>query len=406
MRIPLLSISLVAALTACSGAKAGGTLAKIRTDTLPNGVTRILSEGPTAWAASQPATLVEEVRFQGEDGTPSELGEPRDLAVDGLGRIYVVDGKPAAIKVFSPDGQFIRTIGRDGEGPGEFRVGFIAIKGEHLVLQDPRVSRLSVFDTSGTFLRSWQSTCCYWSWIQIDDAGLVYVPSMANTKPTDPPRGTPYVRWTLDGVAKDTVWVPYQKSEKLWTLTVTEGGKMRMSMSMGVPFMAAMISGLHPQGGVVYGWNGRYEIVRSRTGADSLLVFGRDWTPDPISDERRSAEREAMVKRTGNGIDPATVRSAFKLDDIPRSLPAYEALKVDPSGRVWARRYAISDTTRTSFDLFDSTGAYLGPVETPVGLPAYGVQAWTPNGVVAVVEDQDGRPTIIRLKLGTASTGH
>lgn len=399
----LLSISIVALVTACSGAKAGESLAKIRTDKLPNGVTRVMSEGPTAWAAGQPATLVEEIRFQGEDGTPSELGEPRDIAVDALGRIYVVEGKPAAIKVFSPDGQFIRTIGRDGEGPGEFRVGFIAIRGEHLVIQDPRISRISVFDTSGAFVRSWKSTCCYWNRIQIDDANLIYVPSMSNTKPDNPPRGTPYVRWTLDGVAKDTVWIPWQKPEKLWSLTVTEGGKMKMSMSTTVPFMAGMTSALHPQGGVVYGLTSRYEIVRSGTGADSLLVFGRDWSPDPVSDDRRSGEYESRIKSVGKDIDRATVRNAFRLEDIPSTLPAYETLQVDPTGRVWARRYAVSDTTRTDYDLFDPKGAYLGPVGTSLHLATWGAQAWTATGVVTVIEDQEGRPTVVRLKLVTAS---
>jgi hypothetical protein len=405
MRNTLLPI-LALAWSACSGAKAGESLANIRTETLPNGVTRVMSEGPTAWAAGQPASLVEEVRFQGEDGTPSELGEPRDLAVDALGRIYVVDGKPAAIKVFAPDGQYIRTIGREGEGPGEFRIAFIAIRDEHLVVQDPRVSRLSVFDTSGKFLRSWKTTCCYWSKIQLDDADLVYVPSMSNGKPNDPPRGTPYVRWTLDGVAKDTVWIPYQKPEKLWNLTVTEGGKMKMSMSTTVPFMPGMTSALHPQGGVVYGWTSRYEIVRSNTGADSALVFGRDWSPDPITDDRRNGEYESRIKSAGKGIDQATVRNAFKLEDIPSTLPAYETLQVDPTGRVWARRYAVSDTTRTNYDLFDAKGAYLGPVSTPLHIVTWGPQAWTPFGVVAVIEDQEGRPTVVRLKLVTAASGH
>jgi hypothetical protein len=402
----LLLTSIAVLATACSGAKAGERLANIRTDQLPNGVTRVMSEGPTAWAAGQAASLVEELRFQGEDGTPSELGEPRDVAVDALGLIYVMDGKPAAIKVFSPDGQFIRTIGRDGEGPGEFRVGFMAIKGPHLVVQDPRVSRISVFDTSGTFVRSWKSTCCYWSRIQIDDANLIYVPSMSNSKPNDPPRGTPYVRWTLDGTAQDTVWIPYQKPEKLWNLTVTEGGKMKMSMSTTVPFMAGMASALDPRGGVVYGWTGRYEIVRSSTGADSLLVFGRDWTPDPVSDQRRAGEYESRIRGAGKGIDPATVRNAFRLEDIPGTLPAYETLQVDPTGRVWARRYAVTDTIRTSYDLFDTKGAYLGPVSTPLHITTWGAQAWTPTGVVAVIEDQDGRPTIVRLRLATAASSH
>jgi len=181
---------------------------------------------------------------------------------------------------------------------------------------------------------------------------------------------------------------------------------MKMSMSTTVPFMPGMTSALDPRGGVVYGLTSRYEIIRSSNGADSLLVFGRDWSPDPVSDERRSGEYESRIKSAGKGIDPATVRNAFRLEDIPRTLPAYETLQVDPTGRVWARRYAVSDTTRTSYDLFDTKGAYLGPVGTPLHISTWGAQAWTPTGVVTVIEDGDGRPTIVRLKLVTAASGH
>ncbi len=396
MRSRRTALLFLVAASGCSGAGAN-SLARAVIDTLPGGIVRVTSGGPTAWPATKPAVLVEEIRFQGADGTPSELGEPRSLAVDDQGRVYVVDTKPAVIKVFSPDGKFIRSIGGEGEGPGEFRVGFISIQGEHLVLQDPQVARLSVFDTAGTFLRSWNSSCCYWSDIQVDLAGRVYIPSMSSGKPGDPPRGTPYVRWSLDGVAQDTVWVPYQKSEKLWTLSVSKGSN-KMSMSMPVPFLPAIVSTLDPRGGILYGWNGRFEIVRSTTGADSLLVFGRDWTPDPVSDDRRSAELESMVKGATRSIDETTVRNAFNLNDIPRTLPAFESLRVDPRGRVWARRYPVADTTHTTFDLFDSTGAYLGPVTAPIRIGPYTPQAWTRNGVVAVIEDADGRPTIVRLR--------
>ena len=389
---------LITFLGACGGAQAGN-LAKARTDTLPGGILQITSDGPTAWTESAAAELVEEGRFQGVDGTESELGEPRSIAVDEWGRVYVVDDKPAVIKLFAPDGRFIRTIGREGEGPGEFRVGFIAVRGEYLVLHDPRVARTSVFDTSGAFLRSWHSSCCYWSNIGVDRANRIYVPSMSNSKPDDPPRGTPYVRWSLEGAALDTVWVPYRKSEKFWTVTVNEGGKMKMSMSTSVPFLPGETHALHPDGGIVYGWTGRYEIVRSATGADSLRVFGRAWTPDPVTPERRSAELESRIKPAAETYGEANIRNAFKLDDIPATLPAFETLRVDRSGRVWARRYAVSDTTRTFFDVFDSTGAYLGPVVVPIAISTWGPQAWTRNGLVTVIEDADGRPTVVRLAL-------
>jgi len=143
--VPALGVLLLAA---CGGAQAGN-LAKARTDTLPGGILQVTSDGPTAWTESAAAELVEEGRFQGMDGTESELGEPRSIAVDEWGRVYVVDDKPAVIKLFAPDGAFIRTIGREGEGPGEFRVGFITVRGPYLVLQDPgRTGVLGGFNRS------------------------------------------------------------------------------------------------------------------------------------------------------------------------------------------------------------------------------------------------------------------
>lgn len=384
--------------SACGGAQAGN-LAKARTDTMPGGILRVMSDGPTAWTEAAGATLAEESRFQGEDGTPAELGQPRSIAVDDWGRVYVVDAKPAAIKLFAPDGRFIRTIGREGEGPGEFRVGFVAVQGQHLVLHDPQVARTSVYDTAGVFLRSWNSSCCYWTDIQIDREDRIYIPSMSGSKRGDYRRGTPYVRWSLNGTALDTVWVPSRESAKLWTISLMKGGKPERMMMTGIPFMPGLVHTLHPHGGVVYGWSGNYEVVRSTTGMDTMRVFGRSWTPDPVTDERRTAEVESRIKQTAGNWGEDKVREAFKLEDVPSTLPAFEGLRVDLSGRIWARRWAVSDTTRTSFDVFDSTGAYMGPITAPVKISPHGNQAWTTEGVVAVIEDDEGRPTIIRLRL-------
>ncbi|MCP4544968.1 MAG: 6-bladed beta-propeller [bacterium] len=43
------------------------------------------------------------------------------LDFDAAGNIYLLDIQLHQIKVFSPDGEYLRTIGREGEGPGEFR---------------------------------------------------------------------------------------------------------------------------------------------------------------------------------------------------------------------------------------------------------------------------------------------
>jgi len=105
------------------------------------------------------------------------------------------------------------------------------------------------------------------------------------------------------------------------------------------------------------------------------------------------------VKQAGESYGEANVRSAFRLDDVPNTLPAYLNLRVDQAGRTWVRRWAVSDTTKSFFDVFDSAGAYLGPVTVPFKLPEWGMQAWTRDALVTIIEDAEGRPTVVRLRL-------
>jgi hypothetical protein len=384
-------------LAGCAGAKAS-SLAKAVIDTLPGGNDGVTSTHHTASTDTTVAGLVEEGRFTGADGTPAELGEPGSVAVDDAGRIYVVDNKPASIKVFAPDGRLVRTIGREGEGPGEFRVGFIAVHGGYLVLHDPQVARTTVWDTAGTLLRSWHDSCCYWNDIEVDREGRIYIPSVLSGKPGDAPRGIPYVRWSLEGVALDTVWVPRVEDPKFWTITSKKGGQVVSAMSTSIPFMPGLDWAIHPDGGIIYGWSGRYAIVRSRTGTDSARVFGKAWAPDPVTDELRAAEYESRIKEPAKQYGEANVRAAFKVEDLPHTLPAYLGFRVDGSGRVWVRRYPVTDTTRTFYDVFDSTGAFLGPVVVPFQVFAYGRQAWTRDGLVTIIEDDEGRPSIVQLR--------
>lgn len=44
-----------------------------------------------------------------------------DIEIDDAGNVYLLDSQLSEVKIFSADGEFIRSIGREGEGPGEFR---------------------------------------------------------------------------------------------------------------------------------------------------------------------------------------------------------------------------------------------------------------------------------------------
>ncbi|MGD8413740.1 MAG: 6-bladed beta-propeller [Candidatus Latescibacterota bacterium] len=49
------------------------------------------------------------------------FGVISDIHIDPEGNVYLLDAQLSEVKIFTADGEFVRTIGREGEGPGEFR---------------------------------------------------------------------------------------------------------------------------------------------------------------------------------------------------------------------------------------------------------------------------------------------
>ncbi|MFN2317433.1 MAG: 6-bladed beta-propeller [Gemmatimonadales bacterium] len=392
------SVLLLAA-TGCSGAEAR-MLAQPVIDSLPGGIPRVMSPAATQWAGETGWQLELVQEITGEEGAESELINPQSIAIDDWGRVYVVDQKPMTIKVYGPDGAFIRTIGREGEGPGEFRVGFLAVHNGHVVIHDPRVARTSVWDTAGTFQRSWTSSCCYWSDIQVDRQARIYVPTMIQAPRDAPSRGTPYVRWKMQGAAVDTIWVPRNESQsRTWTVSTGSGTRSVARMMMTVPLTPRIVSTLNPDGGVVYGWSGDYQIAVSSAGEDTSMVFGRSWTPVPITAERKRFEVEAMIAQVGPNIEDNTLRQTFKTEDIPDAAPAYISVNVDREGHRWLRLDPGMDSTRSTFDIFNAEGVYLGALGVSPALPLYGRMAFGRGELVVARENEDGLPVVARYAI-------
>ena len=382
----------VALLAAC-GAAPRQKLAVAKVDTLPNHVISVTSSGPTGWADSSTAwRLVPAGSIAGESGTPGELIDPQSLAVDGAGRVYVADDKPTVIKVFGPDGRFLHTIGREGEGPGEFRNAFLAVHGSQLVVHDPRLARTSVFDTSGALIRSWKTSCCYYGPIGVDTAGRISILTMTTPEQK---RAVNYARYTLDGTFVDTMIVPQTGEPKYWTV---KQGKNSM-MATGIPAAPRMTSTLDPFGGVLFGYSADYRIVSSRTGRDTVSVFGRTWTAEPVSTAWRHAKVEQMVANQSKYWPEASLRAAFREDEIPSTFPAFDAIWVDGAGNRWVRLSNGSDTVSTRFDVFDRGGRYLGPVRLQGNLVAFGTAVWTDHELYLKTESEDGTPAIMRYRI-------
>lgn len=388
----LRALPLLVILAACSRDTPEPVTARV--DTLPGGIIRTMSDAPIGWRDSASAwQLVLEHEIQPPEGDPGELFDPQDLALNGRGEIFVKDQKPSVIKVFDAAGAYLRAIGREGDGPGEFRTAFLAARGDTLVTQDPQNSRVTTFNAqTGAVLSTWRSTCCYWYPIGLDGEGRVVIYAMGHDSTR--PNAQALVRAHLDGSSLDTAWAAERPVDENRRWVVTEGKNIRFMMS--VPYQPRDIHGVDPAGSLLSGWNGEYLVRTSRNGEDTVSLFGRPWTPEPVTGAERSAIVERRIKdQEGNGTPEDVLRAAFKPEYIPDTKPAFTAIESDPEGNRWIRLES-GDTLRVHYDVFDPAGRWLGPVSVPAsqwGNP-YQRPAWGRDRVAVLGEGEDGRPVV------------
>ncbi len=106
-----------------------------------------------------PKVALELVRKIGDVDTEDEhlaFNFPSDVAVDKAGHIYILDTGNTRIQKFGPEGAYLATIGRKGQGPGEFIMpdGLDIDRDGNLVVGDTAQSRLHVIIGDGKDERS------------------------------------------------------------------------------------------------------------------------------------------------------------------------------------------------------------------------------------------------------------
>jgi hypothetical protein len=90
-------------------------------ETVKDGTTYVMN--PTkAMDKTKTAELEELWRIGGDTDDEDEFfGVITQIRTDKAGNVYLLDQQLAVVKIFSSEGEFVREIGREGEGPGEFR---------------------------------------------------------------------------------------------------------------------------------------------------------------------------------------------------------------------------------------------------------------------------------------------
>jgi hypothetical protein len=398
-RAPTAIIVLVlASIPAGCGGDSGSSLTWSGTiDTLPDGRIAVLSENPM-WTETTRPSFEEEIRIGSMMGDgPAALGEVRDLLLDEEDRIYVLEGQAQEIRVFGPDGAWLHTIGRQGEGPGELKNAAAMGWGPDSLLRvvDYGNGRISDFRLDGTFVTSHRQQGGFvmypWPGVFEPDGGLV------NVAPTmrDGDFEAVLVRYAPDMQPIDTLAIARYDGDEEYFELATDGGRMRAS----VPFGAGLVWDLDPRG---FFWvapnTATYEVSQVSLTGDTLLTIRRPSEPHPVTSAEVDSAVATMKWFTDQGgkVD----RSKF-----PTTKPAINRVLAPGDGHVYVEPVTGEFgsghlRTSASLDVFDPTGRYLGRLDLPEGMRTSNPEpVFHGDHVLAVVRDELDVPYVVRYRL-------
>ena len=313
------------------------------------------------------------------------FGAISGIAVDRQGRIYASDLQQTHVVVFSPTGSLVATIGRKGQGPGEFEGPSgpaLAPDGALYVRDIARVSRFVVDPATGLATkhdRSFQGPI-FPNWTsrrasRVDRDGRFYHP--ASIWRTGQLVRHFYLRYSPRGEFIDTLHVPAYDNHPEPTASIRtspNGGRMVRGLNHA-PFAPVPVWDATHAGTVISGAARSYQLVESDAAGRTIRRFERNQPLARIPPAERSDSARALARRIDSLPIPVAqvfgVPEDVKAQRLPAVYPAYMAVFAAEDGRVWVRRWpTASRSVESLFDVFDANGRFLGTVTMPVRLAA------------------------------------
>lgn len=307
-----------------------------------------------------------------------EFSSIRGVDIDSRGRIYVVDGFRGGVRVLSSTLNPLREVGRDGEGPGEFRTRQIQIlNGDSLAVYDSQLGRFTVFEpddfaVARTFrLLEYgnQTPSKYWA-IGTNRSLAVESPAFYPGAGVDDDVGRQDIVTTsvIGAIEKDTILTMPSAD----FLVVRSAGSVTVrAHPYGTEPLLQPVDSLR----VVYGHTREARIL--------VLGLGGDTVADVLHSTETVNVSQQQFEEDLAKIRNQQMAATFRLE-APHQWPAIVALVADDSSRVWMSVRAAANADSWPLFVFDTSGRLVATSNLPAG-----EELWAVRGDVAVATSTD-----------------
>ena len=276
------------------------------------------------------------------------------IDIDNLGNIFVLDTANSRIQKFDRNGKHIQTIGRKGQGPGEFenpRSIMVDEEGKIFVKGGPK---LHAFDSSGHFIKTY------------------LIPSNTET-----------FKVTLEGKIlgdrrnfnpknfAEQVVLMDQKSVVLKTIASFPSMKMDAMFAKKARFTIdnpeiCFCPYVNDQ--AVYGFPEEYKLcVVNSQGAISYIIENEE-SREKISgkEKKKIIDKILMTLKARNPKKKEERQELERRTVIPKYRPFFDEIRTDEQGNLYVRRLKsnFNEERTSTFDVYSQAGFYLYKIKT------------------------------------------
>jgi len=369
------------------------------------------------------------------------FGEVDRVAFDGEGNLYVLDRQNFRVVVVDPEGNLVREVGSEGDGPGELRfpLGFVVSPDGGIAVLDMGHQAFVVYDADGGFVGNARNE--FQSGLlggdiyyhprggAIGTATGIRITNNNGRQEISGGGGAPvrFVPFAGGGDPEQLyeAWRPPREASRGGSASFSTGGggfSVR-GMSAARAFEPALLTGVLPDGRVVLSDSSAYALKLIGGEGGLQAVVRRPIAPRRVTrrDEEAETARQlenlesgaggapvAIMRTTGGSGGNTTQRiEGGAISDMMREriegmvfadeVPVIADLAVDWEGRIWVERTGRHVGEGGPTDLITADGRYLGTIAADgMRIP----DAFGPGGLVAYIErDEFDVPTILVKRL-------
>jgi hypothetical protein len=297
------------------------------------------------------------------------FGSGISFNTDDEGNFYVADSDNHRTQKYDPEGKYLLTIGREGQGPGEFQSLSIPRfdKDNNLYITDGSNRRISLFDKDGQYLKQIRMQERYVN-PYINSKGFIVADKWHMAQ-----EGNVQKQTHLYGLFDNE----FNLVEELFKDEIVTPMPTGKSASALGDFIAKTFSVLASRPPVIFtlanndfiylGYPDKYEIIIYSPEGKPARRITRDYDPLPMSEK----DKESILKTV---IEPALSSPIFT-DDIkkialqkikfPKYKPAYQNFTLMENGWLAVIVDFVEDEF-TLIDIFDQEGRYIAHFKTPI----------------------------------------